>query len=148
MKAWSIRYRKWLKVLNFEELPLQIVLMEYTHAVEQVEEQLKRYDKVIEEAATCIADQKLFKAFQSLKGIGLLTAATLIAEIGDITRFQNAKQLMAYLGIIPSEHSSGDNRRQGRITKTGNAHLRYVVVENSWHYLHKSGTQETASRAI
>jgi transposase len=137
MKAWSVRYRKWLKDIHFSELLLQILLTEYIHAVEQVEEQIKRFDSAIEEAATCITDQKLFKALQALKGVGLLTAAVLIAEIGDITRFENAKQLMAYLGVIPSEHSSGPNKRQGRITKTGNAHLRYMVVENSWHYRRK-----------
>jgi transposase len=137
MKAWSVRYRKWLKDINFSELPLQIVLIEYIHAVEQVEEQLKRYDKAIEEAASCIVEQKLFKALQSLKGVGLLTATVLIAEIGDFTRFRSPKQLMSFFGIIPSEHSSGNTKHKGHITKTGNAHLRYMVVENSWHYRHK-----------
>jgi transposase len=137
LKPWSIKYRKWLNTIRFEEQPLQLVLTEYLHGVEQVEEKLSRYDLAITEAASWITDQKLFKALQSLKGIGLLTAAIIVAEIGDITRFQSAKQLMAYIGVVPGERSSGDTRKQGRITKTGNAHLRYAVVENSWHYRHK-----------
>jgi transposase len=136
-KPWSVKYRKWLNTVRFDENSLQMVLTEYIHAIEQAEERLKRFDKAIEGAAIAILDQKLFKAYQALKGIGLLTAASLIAEIGDITRFKTAKQLMAYIGLIPGEHSSGKKRRQGQITKTGNAHLRYLIVENSWHYRHK-----------
>lgn len=117
-------------------------MTEYIHAIEQAEERLERYDKAIAEAVSTISDQKLFKSYQALKGIGLLTAAALIAEIGDITRFKTAKQLMAYLGLVPGEHSSGDTKRQGRITKTGNAHLRYLLVENSWHYQHKPNLSE------
>jgi transposase len=142
VRAWSVKYRKWLNTVRFEELSLQIVLTEYIHAVEQAEERLERFDKAIVEAGSTIPDQKLFKAYQALKGVGLLTAATLIAEIGDITRFKTANQLMAYLGLIPGEHSSGDKRKQGRITKTGNAHLRYLLVENSWHYQHKPNISE------
>jgi transposase len=137
VKPWSVRYWKWLYTVRFEEIPLQIVWTEFIHAVQQAEEKVLRFDKAIEEAAEHIAEQKLFKAYQSLKGIGLLTAAVLVAEIGDITRFKSPKQLMAYIGLIPGEHSSGDTRKQGRITKTGNSHLRYMIVENSWHYRHK-----------
>lgn len=142
IKAWSAKYRKWLNTVKFEELPLQIVLTEYIHAIEQAEERLERFDKAIAETASTISDQKLFKSYQALKGIGLLTAAALIAEIGDITRFKTAKQLMAYLGLVPSEHTSGDTKKQGRITKTGNAHLRYLLVENSWHYQRKPNLSE------
>ena len=136
-RAWSVAYRKWLNTVNFKQLPLQIVLTEYIHAIEQAEDRIVRFDKAIAEAVTSISDQELFKSYQALKGISSLTAAALIAEIGDITRFKTAKQLMAYLGLVPSEYTSSDKKRQGPITKTGNAHLRYLLVESSWHYRHK-----------
>lgn len=134
MKRWTLSYCQWLKTIKFEEVARQIVITEYIYAVEQVQEKIKRYDKAIEEAATQITNQKLFKALQALKGIGLLTAATLIAEIGDISRFKTAPQLMCFLGLIPGEHSSGNTRHQGGITKAGNTHVRFLMVESSQHY--------------
>lgn len=134
MKRWTVGYFQWLKTIKFEEVSRQIVITEYIYAIEQVQEKIKRYDKAIEEAAAGITNQKLFKALQALKGIGLLTAATLIAEIGDISRFKTAPQLMCFLGLIPGEHSSGNTRRQGRITKAGNTHVRFLMVESSQHY--------------
>lgn len=74
--------------------------------------------------------------YNLLRGIGPITAATLIAEIGDITRFKKASQLMAYVGLVPREYSSGNSRWQGKITKAGNSHIRFVTVESSWHYRH------------
>jgi transposase len=73
---------------------------------------------------------------QTLRGVALVTAATLVAEIGDITRFKSPRQLMSYSGLVPSEHSSGGSQRRGSITKAGNAHIRHVVVEAAWHYRH------------
>ncbi len=78
----------------------------------------------------------LLGALQCLRGVGLVTAATLVAELGDVTRFEHPRQLMAYAGLVPSEHSSGTRQRRGGITKTGNAHLRFAVVEAAWHYRH------------
>ena len=74
------------------------------------------------------------KALQALRGVSLLTAVTTIAELGDLTRFQNPKELMAYLGLVPSEHSSGDTVRRGGITKKGNSHARRICVESAWSY--------------
>lgn len=134
MKRWTVRYFQWLKAIKFEEVSRQIVITEYIYAVEQTQEKINRYNKAIEEAAAQITNQKLFKALQALKGIGLLTAATLIAEIGDISRFKSAPQLMCFLGLIPREHSSGNTRHQGGITKAGNTHVRFLMVESSQHY--------------
>lgn len=134
MKRWTMSYFQWLKTIKFEEMPRQVVITEYIYAVEQAQEKIKRFDQAIEEAATQITNQKLFKSLQALRGIGLLTAATLIAEIGDISRFKTAPQLMCFLGLIPGEQSSGNTRRQGGITKAGNAHVRYLMVESSQHY--------------
>ena len=74
------------------------------------------------------------RALQALRGVGLVAAATLMAELGDITRFSNPRQLMAYLGLVPSEHSSGNTRRQGGITKAGNGAARRVLIEAAWSY--------------
>ena len=73
-------------------------------------------------------------AIQALRGIQFIAAVTLIAELGDLQRFESPRQLMSYLGLIPSEHSSGERRRQGGITKTGNSHARRVLVEGAWAY--------------
>ena len=76
----------------------------------------------------------MVEAIQALRGIQFTTAVTLIAELGDLTRFATPRQLMSYLGLVPSEHSSGERRRQGSITKTGNSHARRVLVEGAWAY--------------
>ena len=73
-------------------------------------------------------------ALQALRGVGLVAAATLTAELGDVTRFDNPRQLMAYIGLVPSEHSSGPTRRQGGITKAGNATARRMLIEAAWSY--------------
>jgi len=76
------------------------------------------------------------KALQSLRGVSVITAAITVAELGDITRFRHPKELMAYLGMVPSEHSSGESIKRGSITKTGNSHARRVLVESAWTYKH------------
>jgi transposase len=134
MTRWTKKYFQWLKTIKFEELSRQVVITEYIYAVEQAQEKINRYNKAVEEAATQIPNQKLLKALQALRGIGLLTAATLIAEMGDISRFKTAPQLMCFLGIVPGEHTTSDNRRQSGITKTGNTHVRFLIIESSHHY--------------
>ena len=76
----------------------------------------------------------MVQALQALRGVGLVAAATLVAELGDITRFTNPRQLMAFLGLVPSEHSSGSTRRQGGITKAGNGAARRMLIEAAWSY--------------
>ena len=79
----------------------------------------------------------MIEALQALRGVAKVTAVTLAVEVGSFERFEHPKQLMSYTGMVPSEHSSGGRRRQGAITKTGNAHLRRVLVEAAWHYRHR-----------
>ena len=74
------------------------------------------------------------KALQALRGVDMVTAVTVVAEVGDFRRFTTAGELMAFVGLVPSEHTTGETRRQGRITRTGNTHIRRVVVEAAWHY--------------
>ncbi|TCL53495.1 transposase [Hydrogenispora ethanolica] len=136
-RPWTVKYWQWLKALHFEQYAHQIVVSESIQTIERAEALVNRLDKAIEEAASHLTNPKLFQALQGFKGIGLITAATLVAEIGDITRFKTAKQFMAFVGLVPGESSSGGTRRQGRITKTGNAHVRSVIIEAGWHYLKK-----------
>jgi len=79
----------------------------------------------------------LIQALQTLRGVAELTATSLVAEIGSFTRFGGARQIMAYTGLVPSEHSSGETRHQGRITKTGNTHVRRLLIEAAWSYRYK-----------
>jgi transposase len=86
----------------------------------------------------CSSDlfSELIEGFMALRGINRLTATTVVAEVGDLRRFTNAPQLMKYLGVVPSEHSSGETKSRGGITKTGNGHVRRVLVEAAWTYRH------------
>ncbi|MCZ6794148.1 MAG: IS110 family transposase, partial [Planctomycetota bacterium] len=76
----------------------------------------------------------LVAGLQALRGVSLIAAATIAAELGDLSRFESAGQLMSYVGLVPSEHSSGQSRRQGRITRTGNRNARWILVESAWSY--------------
>lgn len=136
IKAWSVKYHTWVESIRFEDTIHQFVLNQHIYAVYQTKTRVQTIEKEIETTALTLVNQRLFQALQSLRGIGPITAATLIAEVGDITRFKKASQLMAYVGLVPREHSSGPNRWQGKITKAGNSHIRFVTVEASWHYRH------------
>lgn len=135
-KAWSVKYHTWLNSIRLEEPAYQFILSQHIHSVFQAKMRIQIIEKEIEQSVLTLVDQRLFHALQSLRGIGPITAATLIAEIGDITRFKKASQLMAYVGLVPREYSSGNSRWQGKITKAGNSHIRFVTVESSWHYRH------------
>lgn len=131
---WAIKYWQWLKSLSFDQAAQGIVLKEYIHALEEAEAREKRLEKEITELVKCSKQAPVIAALQTLRGVGLITAATVVAEAGDLSRFDSPKQLMSYVGLVPCEYSSGGSRYQGRITKSGNAHIRRVIVESGWHY--------------
>jgi transposase len=135
-KAWSKVYGRWLATLTLPQPLQQVVLDELRLAVAQAEQRLERLTAAVTEAAPQTTQAAPIAAWQSLRGVRLTTAAILAAELGDITRFRSPRELMAYAGIVPSEHSSGGSTRRGRITRTGNAHLRFVLVEAAWHCRH------------
>ncbi len=134
--AWSKAYRQWLDALTLPQSLQQLVLDETRLAVAQGEQRVERLTAAITEAASQVSQAAPIAAWQSLRGIRLTTAAMVGAEIGDVTRFRSPRELMAYAGVVPSEYSSGGSTRRGRITKTGNAHLRFALVEAAWHYRH------------
>ena len=132
--AWTLMHRRWLAGLRFEQPVHHIVLEDCIAAVEAATARRDRLHAHIEAALPDWSLAPVVHALQALRGMALVVAATLIAELGDITRFTNPRQLMAYLGLVPSEHSSGETRRQGGITKAGNGAARRMLVEAAWSY--------------
>ena len=132
--AWTLMHRRWLAGLKFEQAVHHIVLEDCIEAVEAATARRDRLEAHIEAALPAWSLAPVVQALQALRGVALVAAATLVAELGDITRFTNPRQLMAYLGLVPSEHSSGGKRRQGGITKAGNEAARRMLIEAAWSY--------------
>ena len=132
--AWTLMHRRWLAGLRFEHAVHYIVLEDCMAAVEAATARRDRLEAHIEAALVDWSLASVVRALQALRGMALVAAATLVAELGDITRFANARQLMAYLGLVPSEHSSGGTRLQGGITKAGNGAARRMLIEAAWSY--------------
>jgi transposase len=122
-------HRRWLSGLKFDQPVSYIVLEDAVAAVEAATARRNRLEAQIEATLPEWSLAAVVQALQALRGIRLVAAATLVAEVGDITRFTNQRQLMAYLGMVPSEHSSGSTRRQGGITKAGNRAARRMLIE-------------------
>jgi transposase len=135
-KAWSKRHDGWLRAQTWPLPALDQTHRAYLRAVDDAVSRLR----AIEEDLRALLEVQPLKAraerLRCFRGIDDLTALTIAAELGDARRFATAPSLMAYVGLVPSEHSSGSKRAQGAITKTGNAHLRRVLVESAWHYRH------------
>ena len=132
--AWTLMHRRWLAGLKFEQPVHHIVLEDCIAAVEAATARRNRLEAHIEAVLPDWSLASVVRALQALRGVRLVSAATLVAELGDITRFNNPRQLMAYLGLVPSEHSSGRTRRQGGITKAGNGAARRMLIEAAWSY--------------
>jgi transposase len=133
---WTLTHYRWLETLKFAQPVQQVVFQEYVDAVLAGSKRVRGLERMIEQAAQASATWPVIEALMALRGVNLLTAVTIVAEIGDLTRFANAPQLMAYLGLVPSEHSSGSSVRRGGITKAGNSHVRRVLIEAAWTYRH------------
>ena len=131
---WTQAHFRWMEGLKFDVRVQQIVFQEYVDAVKQSEARVAGLEKEMEKALEHWILAPVVDALMALRGIKLITAMTIMAELGDITRFDSPRQLMSFLGLVPSEDSSGPNRRQGGITKTGNGHVRRVLIESGWCY--------------
>jgi transposase len=133
-KTWTQQHRVWLQSLQLEDPLEQLTLTEYRCQVDELEEKVRRIKAGVEE----IACQKSYAGgaakLKAFKGVDTLIALSLLCEIGDFRRFAGADQFMAFLGLVPSERSSGSKRRLGGITKAGNSHLRKLLVEAAWAY--------------
>jgi transposase len=152
---WTGAHLAWVRQQSFAEPAAQRVVADGLGAVEQASDRVACLTKDLTELVADWSMRPLVTAFQALRGVQVVSAAILAAEIGDFRRFENPRQLMAYLGLVPSEHSSGGSRRQGRITRTGNTHARRILVEAAWNYRHRArltraiaARQEAASPAV
>jgi transposase len=134
VRAWTKRHAAWLDTVRLPHPPQQVVLGEYRLAVTQAHERLKRLEGELALAAEQGPHAAVLAALQTCRGVGLITATTLVAELGDLRRFPSPRELMKYVGVVPSEASSGGRQRRGPVTKTGNRHVRHVIVEAAWHY--------------
>ena len=132
--TWTEAHMTWIRAQKFEHEAHNRVLVDYVHAVEQGAARIGQLSKDIAELVEQWSQKPLVQALQAMRGIRLLTAVTLVAEIGDFSRFARPSQLMAYLGLVPSEHSSGESVRRGGITRTGNKHARTALIESAWSY--------------
>lgn len=131
---WTQKHFCWLRELRFTSPLQQLVFEEYVEAVKVALRRITVLDDQLRAAMEISSLRPVVEGLMALRGVSLVTALTLVAELGDITRFDSPRQLMAYLGLVPSEHTSGGSRRQGGITRTGNGHVRRVLVEAAWNY--------------
>jgi len=132
--SWSKTYYRWLATLNFGPEAAQTAFTEYWQAVTSADERVARLTAALLPAITGWRFEAVVMALQALRGVDQVSAIGLVAEIGDIGRFAHPRQLMGYLGLVPSEHSSGERVARGSITKTGNAHARRLLTEAAWNY--------------
>lgn len=133
-KGWTLAYRRWLTTIRFDHSAQQVVLQDYIHAVTDAEERVERLTQQIADLALNWSQAPVVAALQAMRGVAFVVAVTVVAEVGDFTRFANPRQLMAYLGLVPSEHSSGSTVRRAGITKAGNALARRALIEGAWTY--------------
>jgi transposase len=131
---WTRTHYNWLESLTFGHDWQQVVLQEYIDAVKAASRRVADITAQMERVLPQWSLAPVVSSLVALRGIDKLAAMVLLAELGDISRFDSPKQLMAYLGLVPSEHSTGRRRRQGAITKTGNGHARRMLVESAWSY--------------
>ena len=138
--AWSGAHRAWLKTLQFEHAADRIVFEDYLRAIEQVEQRMATLDEqmIVAAQTPCVREQVGW--LRCFRGIDVVTSFGIVAELHGIERFTSPRELMMYLGLVPREYSSSDSIRRGSITKTGNRHLRRLLVEAAWHYRHLPAT--------
>ena len=135
-KTWGATYKHWLERQRFEHPAHGLVLQELLLAVRHAEERLERVEAAITEFLPTWSLAPVVDALEALRGVGLIGAVTIMAEIGDLRRFENPRQLMGYLGLVPGERSTGDSVRRLGITKAGNGRVRRTLIEGAWSYRH------------
>jgi len=145
-EAWSQRHLRWLSTIRFDDELVEVVFGEYLAHNEVLLARRDRLDTLLLEQSTQGSWAPTVARLRCLRGVDTLTAVGLVAEIGDITAFKHPKQLASYLGLVPSEQSSGTKRRQGAITKAGSSHARRLLIEAAWHYRRPSRVSEALKR--
>jgi transposase len=145
-KAWSKRHDAWLRAQTWSLSALDQTHGAYLRAVDEAVARLRAVEQDLRDLLTLEPLRRRVERLRCFRGIDDLTALTIAAELGDARRFASAPRTMAFVGLVPSEHSSGTKRARGGITKTGNAHLRRVLVEAAWHYRHRPFVGDTLRR--
>ncbi len=136
VKAWTVRYQAWLNQLTFPQAAAQVVFDDYRATVRAAEERIRRLEKDLQRCAEGSRQISLISALQALRGIGPLSAVTIVAETGDLKRFPNAPSFMSFTGLTSSEYSSGKSQHRGAITHAGNAYIRHVLVQAAHNARH------------
>jgi transposase len=140
VKAWTERYVEWTQQIHYTHPAREATLLDCLNEVQHMGERVKRLEQSIVEVVKLAPApvQEVIRGLQTLRGVAHISAVTIIAELGNISsRFESARKLMGYSGVFPSEDSSGERIRRGGITKSGNAHLRRIIVESAWSYRHR-----------
>ena len=144
--SWTAAHLRWLSRLKMQHAAQQIGFQEYLHSVTESSARIVRLEQALRDALPDWSLKALVQALQAMRGVQLIAAMTLVAELQDFTRFESPRKLMAYVGLVPGEHSSGPKRRQGCITKAGNSAARRMLVEAAWHYQHNARVTPIISR--
>lgn len=136
VEAWTKRHGEWLRSLRLEHPAQEVVLIDYRHEVDHAGQRLMRLERAIDEAVERVpaSQRAVMEGLQALRGVKKVTAVTVCSEVGELSRFARPRLMMGYTGMVSSEHSSASRIRRGAITKTGNAHLRRVLVQAAWAY--------------
>ncbi len=142
-KHWSLAHRRWLAEQKFEHPAQQIVFQDAIDAIEDGAARLRRLEEQLLAIAPSWSMAPVVAAYQAMRGVSFIVAVTFVAEIGDVRRFDNPRQLMAFLGLIPSERSTGETVRRGGLTLAGNRRARRVLVEGAWTYRYPARVSET-----
>ena len=145
-RHWTQRHVRWLLSLEFDSPDLQEVFECHYSELEHCRQRLATLDKEVAALAARPAYREIVGVLRCLRGVDTLTAITLVTELFEFGRFDSPRKLMAYLGLVPSEDSSGEKRRPGAITKTGNGRVRRLLIESAWHYRHRPSVGETLKR--
>jgi transposase len=136
-RHWGVRHMKWLRPLRFEHAAAQTIFDHYLLTIDHLDERQRQVDAYLEVFGGQEPYQQPVAWLRCFRGIDTVTAVSLVAELHDFRRFRSARSLMAYLGLVPSERSSGEQRCQGSITRAGNSHVRRLLVEAAWHHRHR-----------
>jgi transposase len=133
-KRWGPKHELFLSKVKFEDPAQHIVFTEYRLAVRFATERVERLVQALHDQTASWRWMPVIKGLMTLRSIDFISALTIVAEIGDLRRFPHPRDLMSYLGLVPSEHSSGNSTRRGGLTKTGNTHVRRILIEAAWNY--------------
>jgi transposase len=145
-RAWTNAHRHWLRGLHFEDPSEQAVFDDYLLAIEQLEERVKGLEEKIEAVSQKESYRKPVAWLRCFRGIDTVTAMTIVSELYGFERFRSPRGFMAFLGLVPSERTTGYDPKRGGITKTGNGHVRRVLIEAAWHYRHRPGVGSLRKR--